>query len=360
MKHAASAPANPVRGRITWVDVTKGVAMFLVFFGHLGVQWFPALDRTLDAIYTFHMPLFFVTSGFFFHARYGFGQLAAKRARMLLVPYYVFSVLALAKPVAQLVSPSLYKEGGNGLEGVVSSILTIVFAQGNSGLWFLWAVFTGQLALWAVVRLVRNRIPVLLVLMVAFVIADFILQLMPWSQMLPFQLGKIFESVSYMGFGYVIGQTQNLRVWQEGDTKGRRAVLMVIAAALFVAFYGVQTTVEAEGVFLPLLWLIKFCTTITAIVTVVLLCTLVPQWGWLQTVGRDSLVFYGVNDFMLKIVKFAVFSIGGVEATHWPLIAQFAGGCTVVAAAMLLAAAVDWMVQRHARWMIGAFPHSRT
>ena len=268
-------------------------------------------------------------------------------------------MLALAKPVAQLVSPSLYKEGGSGLEGVVSSILTIVLSQGNSGLWFLWAVFTGQLALWAVVRLVRNRIPVLLVVMVAFVVADFILQLMPWSQMLPFQLGKIFESVSYMGFGYVIGQTQNLRVWQDSATMVRRAVLMGISTVLFVAFYGMQTTAEAEGFFLPLLWVIRFCTTITAILAVVLLCTLMPQWGWLQTVGRDSLVFYGVNDFMLKIVKFAAFSIGGVQATQWPLIAQFAGGSTVVAAAMLLSAVVNWVVQRHARWMIGEFSCNR-
>jgi hypothetical protein len=81
------------------------MAMVLVFSGHLGTQWFPRLGGVLQAIYTFHMPLFFVLSGLFFHSRYTFAELAAKRARTLLIPYYVFSVLALAKPMVELFRP---------------------------------------------------------------------------------------------------------------------------------------------------------------------------------------------------------------------------------------------------------------
>lgn len=360
MTHAAhSLGTTPVshtsKPRITWVDITKGVAMFLVFFGHLGTQWFPALAGTLAAIYTFHMPLFFVASGFFFHARYTFGQLAKKRAMMLLVPYYIFSVLALAKPVAQLVSPSLYKDGGDGAGGVIGSIVTIVFAQGNAGLWFLWAVFTGQLLLWVIVRLTRNRIPVLTVLLCAFIVADFAFQLVSWRNQLPFQLGKIFESTAYMGFGYVLGQTQDLRSLQNRETALPRVLIMVGSAVVFVLFLWLQTSNDTVRSMMPLDWLVEFITTIAAIAAVTMLCTLVPQWGWLQTVGRDSLVFYGVNDFMLKIVKFAVFSVGGVTAVQWPLVAQLFAGLFVVVAAMLLSALVNLVVQRHARWAVGDF-----
>ena len=63
-------------GRIRWVDVFKGILILLVIFGH-AVQGVAA-DATLatnvqhdsiklakDFVYGFHMPAFFVASGFF-------------------------------------------------------------------------------------------------------------------------------------------------------------------------------------------------------------------------------------------------------------------------------------------------------
>ena len=63
-------------GRVRWVDVFKGILILLVVFGH-AVQGVAA-DATLatsvqhdsiklakDFVYSFHMPAFFVASGFF-------------------------------------------------------------------------------------------------------------------------------------------------------------------------------------------------------------------------------------------------------------------------------------------------------
>lgn len=238
---------------------------------------------------------------------------------------------------------------------MLSSILTIILAQGNAGLWFLWAVFTGQLLLWGIVRLVKNNIPVLFAVMLVFIVCDFLFQLVSWRNMLPFQLGKIFESTAYMGFGYLLGQTQDLRSWQNRDTALPRALVMFVSAAVFVLFLWLQTSNDVIRSIMPLEWLVKFITTIAAIVAVTMLCTLIPQWRWLQSVGRDSLVFYGVNDFMLKIVKFALFSVAGVNAVSWPLGGQLIGGLFVVAGAMLLSALVNLAVQRYARWAVGDF-----
>ena len=54
--------------RIEWIDVAKGVGIVLVSFGHLRNSdgesvWLPALDAPIDAIYLFHMPLFFLLGG---------------------------------------------------------------------------------------------------------------------------------------------------------------------------------------------------------------------------------------------------------------------------------------------------------
>ena len=59
--------------RVTWVDRSKGFAIFLVVFGHVwrGLESAgllqPDLFRAVDArIYAFHMPLFFLLAGLFF------------------------------------------------------------------------------------------------------------------------------------------------------------------------------------------------------------------------------------------------------------------------------------------------------
>src|SRR4051812_17314369 len=63
--------ASPTR--VTWVDTAKGYGIILVVFAHAVrgliasdiMTWTP-VTRFVDAwIYAFHMPLFFVLSGFF-------------------------------------------------------------------------------------------------------------------------------------------------------------------------------------------------------------------------------------------------------------------------------------------------------
>ena len=59
------------KNRIEWVDTVKAIGMFLVFYGHYVEQLFLLEGENGMAmmqykfIYSFHMPLFFMLSGFF-------------------------------------------------------------------------------------------------------------------------------------------------------------------------------------------------------------------------------------------------------------------------------------------------------
>lgn len=72
MRAEAARPGQAARSE--WVDAAKGLGILLVVYGHVarglvngGVpmdrQWFATLDA---AVYAFHMPLFFLLSGWFF------------------------------------------------------------------------------------------------------------------------------------------------------------------------------------------------------------------------------------------------------------------------------------------------------
>ena len=68
--------------RIEWIDVARGIAILLVILGHsleMGIM-------VRMCIYSFHVPLFFVLSGFFY--KYGaFLPFLWKNVRQILIPY---------------------------------------------------------------------------------------------------------------------------------------------------------------------------------------------------------------------------------------------------------------------------------
>lgn len=97
-------PGIPDTTRSDWVDIAKGFGILLVVYGHVarglvngGVAmdpgWFARLD---SAIYAFHMPLFFLLSGWFFVGsltRRGPRDYVAGRIATVLWPYVLWSLL---------------------------------------------------------------------------------------------------------------------------------------------------------------------------------------------------------------------------------------------------------------------------
>ena len=83
------------RRRLTYLDMAKGIGIFLVILGHIEY----IREDTLKWISSFHMPLFFVIGGILAYekreeGRPLFSALAA-RARGTLVPYAAFTIMLL-------------------------------------------------------------------------------------------------------------------------------------------------------------------------------------------------------------------------------------------------------------------------
>lgn len=84
--------SNAQIGRLHWIDVLKGIGIFLVVLGHIGMG--NSLQRW---IYSFHMPMFFMLSGMLWAGRRGlscnFMDFLKKRTISLLIPYVLFRLL---------------------------------------------------------------------------------------------------------------------------------------------------------------------------------------------------------------------------------------------------------------------------
>lgn len=131
--------------RIDTIDILKGITIILVVFGH-AVQGivdsnnlslntdFSSIYITKQVIYGFHMPVFFIVSGFFLTKWLKKDKPTAlkKKTKRLVYPYFVWSfITALFMQIA-----SKFTNNGLGLIDFVKSPV-IPFSQ----YWFLYLLF---------------------------------------------------------------------------------------------------------------------------------------------------------------------------------------------------------------------------
>ncbi|MBR1931112.1 MAG: acyltransferase [Lachnospiraceae bacterium] len=85
------------KNRIGYVDIARGIAICCIVLGHLGVG---EINRI---VFTFHVPLFFFLSGFFMNNKYAFREFVRRKARNLLVPYFVTCLVLIVLAVLEVI-----------------------------------------------------------------------------------------------------------------------------------------------------------------------------------------------------------------------------------------------------------------
>lgn len=76
------------------VDIAKGIAIILVVIGHMN-HFFSYEDLIPTIIYSFHMPLFIILSGYVFnyHPEISQKEYICKRFGQIMKPYFIFAAI---------------------------------------------------------------------------------------------------------------------------------------------------------------------------------------------------------------------------------------------------------------------------
>ncbi|MBQ4365267.1 MAG: acyltransferase family protein [Clostridia bacterium] len=145
--------------RILWLDQLKAVGFFLVILGHMDIPG--ALNGW---IYSFHMPLFFLVSGFTLNlkktAEAPLRAQVPKLLKRMVLPYVWIELICLCFSFLNTVLLQ-----GKELH-LARNLLGIVIANGlicpypSRPLYFALVLFLAQLLLWAALRLSGGRKPV--------------------------------------------------------------------------------------------------------------------------------------------------------------------------------------------------------
>ena len=132
--------------RYDYLDIAKGLGILAVVWAHIMlVGW------SHKVIYAFHMPLFFFISGMLFRReKYSsFGQFVGKRAKRLLLPYLVYSIVTWG------IWAAFRWVRHDPVDSYWAPLLQTFIAQGsgafmvhNSALWFVPCLFVVELIYW--------------------------------------------------------------------------------------------------------------------------------------------------------------------------------------------------------------------
>lgn len=171
------------KNRNIYLDIVKAVTIILVVFGHC-IQYGSGSEYLSGAffgnpififIYSFHMPLFMLVSGYLFaysakqiDEENGWIRLIRKKATQLLVPLLCLGLASLGFALCKLI-----------IKGNTDEINLIWFVKRFisgfiNGPWFLWAIWWCSLLIIVARRFLKDSpIVYILVLLVTFVIPDY-------------------------------------------------------------------------------------------------------------------------------------------------------------------------------------------
>jgi len=299
--------------RIPWIDTCKGLGIFLVVFSH-----FSAISSINGYLYSFHMPLFFFLSGFLFNSeKYkSYGKFLSRRARSVLVPYFVFfvvtylSYLLLSRNFGtnsfmefNIDAPRIYKP----IIGLFYSVDVGDYMHFNRPLWFLTCLFVTDNIFYLLQKISPNKI-ILAVLLFAISIVGYLgygllSSRPPWSG------DTALNAVAFYGAGYLImAPTKSLMetaVW-----KRVLAIIPVFSMSLF--FHLLNGRINMAGNVYG-----NYFYYYPAAFFGIALCILISQWigknRVFEYLGRNSLIILCFHFFGSSVARGVVRAFAGIR-----------------------------------------------
>ncbi len=123
--------------RIRWLDFARGIGILLVLLGHI----LPKSNIISIIIYSFHIPLFFIISGYLLgqktFSELKYSNFIRKRLYNLLYKYYTLSITMM---IVQLIICIIF----NDKITLVSDLINIIILNGFYATWFLPCIFFSE------------------------------------------------------------------------------------------------------------------------------------------------------------------------------------------------------------------------
>lgn len=272
---------NRVKKRHVELDILKGIGIILVVIGH------NINDKTF--IFTFHMPLFFLISGFLFSPKSPKTYLK-KSAVRLLIPYVCF-LLVISLPE---ICMGLYKADYGRLRSLFFRMLF-----GGEVLKGVYAVFWYVTVLWMSANLFNLILhkKVKYWLLPLLVCVAYLTCLVSYS--LPWNIQVVPMATVYLWIGYILKQGIGNKVNGGGNKKLYSFLAVLVLIAVYICRETLTIDMKFNRMGIPILSLIS---SVLASVSVSYLAVFLTRWNLLSKV----LIFMGSGSMVIMYLHMPI------------------------------------------------------
>lgn len=294
--------------RDTFFDCVKGIGILLVLLGHT----LPAESFLRRVIYSFHMPLFFIVSGFFFKSKLNktFPEVVKTVLITILIPYVFFLL------VWSCCCGWLYR-GLFSSDCITNTIISCLKGCPviNTPCWFLYYLAASSIVLWLMCSCfgkIDKHAP-LLAIIVSFVLTLIPVALPPSVKIfLPLNFFKLMTPVMFMAIGLTI------KVYGIRSSAFYAAPFLVVimllslCAECVIVYFG--GSLDINSLVVGKIWLLP--TALLGAIACFSFSALVNRFNVMSKplayIGLHSLVFFGLDRVLRPWVNKFVGDAGGL------------------------------------------------
>ena len=270
--------------RVKWVDVLKGIGIFLVVMGH------NQTSKYLGTYFSsFHMPLFFLIAGYLYDSeKYnGFVKLIKSRTKGIIVPFLFFSLLSLVMYMGLSIVRSEVIEWTK----LISQFIVHGITPLNSPLWFLRILFIVEIAFYFLKKFSKNDF-LLSIYLIIFLTISFNNNVFG----LDGEVTRSFNALFFYGLGNLI---RGKRIEFNNYTK-----ISFLLLALVVGNIIVSKSVKINlylAISLTTHFVYFFLAACCGIIMCYILARLINKSKVLEYLGKNSLIILSTH-ILIKIV----------------------------------------------------------
>ncbi|MDO4566650.1 MAG: acyltransferase family protein [Oscillospiraceae bacterium] len=287
-----------IRQRYSWIDIARGAAIALIAVGHyipkqvLGAAFFRLILYTL---YAFHVPMFFILSGYTADFQASPADFVKRRLKSLIAPWFLFT----------LVGAALRLLWG----GLTAAHLPHYFLYGNlanPSAWFLPILFISQCLWFFIVRLCsRAKVQKKLFFYLSFAVCLYVSGYFTYraQPFLPFGLQRAVYGAFFVAVGsiaaFLFPAEASLRTLSLGRVKLLLSGALLLAAVTLIAS-AYDSYFDLAQMHFPNYWLFALTGTLGS-VGVALISMGIGQCRLLESYGQNSLFICLTHEYLIGL-----------------------------------------------------------
>ncbi len=341
--------------RISWIDNLKALGILLVVLGHNSID-----HLSNKIIFSFHMPLFFFVSGLLFYQSVitkmdSFPDFIKKRARSILIPYFLFSFLTYGYWLIIHYIFLLLNSGYNHRFEPIKAFFGIFVSNGAEGLlihnpplWFMTCLFVTVLLFASYYFLSEGDNHILLIMVVFSALTGFLLSKNTTLEFqLPWGIDIALTAVVFYSLGYwMMKMTPSKR-----DNVLRSNTLLIIAVSILACSLAANDARIEMGKNLYGSILSFYSGAVSGIYIVTWCCVRIPRSKIMQYLGANTIIILALHTQVLGLIKYFQQYVMGLPHTFGNK--SLIGGLTYLSMQLVILLPIMWLINRHFPWMLG-------